>query len=174
MVRESVPNFLGKFDGILTLPVIRITPYESDPSKILSDEKQSPTRVFPLRLLALTHPASKCCRSVLGGRCTRQGMGLRTTPMFLSAVCNSFCLCNTQPPIAIKTVTRVAATATNNFAHSILNRPLPGHLSQLTFIQPQPRTVDVLVVLSDSRARVFYRTGSFAELGHYSQHLGLA
>ena len=93
---------------------------------------------------------------------------------FLSAVCNSFCLCNTQPPIAIETVVKIAAAATNNFAHPILNRPLPGHLSQLTFIQPQPRAVDALVVLSDGRARVFYRTGSFAELRHYSQHLGLA
>ena len=174
MVRESLPNFLGKFDGILTLPVIRITPYESDPSKILSDEKQSPTRVFRLRLLVLTHPASKCCRFVLGGRGTRQGMGICTTPMFFIGCLQLLLSLQNRPPIAIETVARVAAPVTNNFAHSILNRPLPGHLSQLTFIQPQPRAVDALVVLSDGRARVFYRTGSFAKLRHYSQHLGLA
>jgi len=57
MVRESAPNFLGKFDEILILPVIRIPPYKSDPSKILSDEKQSPTRVFPIRLL-VPNPSS--------------------------------------------------------------------------------------------------------------------
>ena len=94
--------------------------------------------------------------------------------MFLSAVCNSFCLCDTQPPIATETVATVTAPATDNFTDPILNRPLPGHISQLTFIQPQPRAVDVLVVLSDIRPRVVYRTGSFAKLGHYSQHLGLA
>ena len=82
MVRERVANFLSKFDEILILPVMCIPPYESDIFKILSDEKQSPPRVLPLRLLPLAHPALKCCRFVLGGRCTGRGMGLRTTPMF--------------------------------------------------------------------------------------------
>ena len=94
--------------------------------------------------------------------------------MFLSAVCNSFCLWDTQPPIATETVARVTAPAADNFTDTILNRPLSGQISQLTFIQSQPRAVDVLVVLSDIRPRVVYRTGSFAKLGHYSQHLGLA